>query len=170
MAEGQYPGGSTTIRTAHGGRSSASGRKNAKTTFAAFLLLLHLVGPEGKDAPNSHLHSAAQSRDQAASCLGWPARSFACCRRCTMLSAFRETAKELICPWPWDALQGAVGRCLDGLWPVAALPGARRARPGEGTAVRALRRAGDGGRRTCTAAVRSSSRCRRRRMPTCCWC
>lgn len=40
------------------------GRKNAKTTLSAFLLLLHLVGPEAK--PNSNLYSAAQSRDQAA--------------------------------------------------------------------------------------------------------
>src|SRR6266699_1477899 len=40
------------------------GRKNAKTTFAAFLLLLHLAGPPAKK--NSQLFSAAQSRDQAA--------------------------------------------------------------------------------------------------------
>lgn len=40
------------------------GRKNAKTTLAAFLLLLHLCGPRAK--PNSQLFSAAQSRDQAA--------------------------------------------------------------------------------------------------------
>ena len=35
------------------------GRKNAKTAFAGFLLLLHLCGPEAK--PNSQLLSAAQS-------------------------------------------------------------------------------------------------------------
>src|SRR5262245_18231239 len=40
------------------------GRKNAKTTFAAFLLLLHLAGPESQ--PNAQLVSAAQSKDQAA--------------------------------------------------------------------------------------------------------
>jgi phage terminase large subunit-like protein len=40
------------------------GRKNGKTALAAFLLLLHLCGPESK--PNSQLFSAAQSRDQAA--------------------------------------------------------------------------------------------------------
>jgi hypothetical protein len=40
------------------------GRKNGKTALAAFLLLLHLCGPEAK--PNSQLFSAAQSRDQAA--------------------------------------------------------------------------------------------------------
>src|SRR5258706_11011355 len=40
------------------------GRKNAKTTFASFLLLLHLASPLAKK--NSQLFSAAQSRDQAA--------------------------------------------------------------------------------------------------------
>src|SRR5574337_957904 len=39
-------------------------RKNAKTATSAFLLLLHLCGPEA--TPNSQLYSAAQSRDQAA--------------------------------------------------------------------------------------------------------
>jgi phage terminase large subunit-like protein len=39
------------------------GRKGAKTTFSALLLLLHLCGPESR--PNSQLFSAAQSRDQA---------------------------------------------------------------------------------------------------------
>ena len=38
-------------------------RKNAKTATSAFLLLLHLCGPEAKH--NSQLYSAAQSRDQA---------------------------------------------------------------------------------------------------------
>ena len=40
------------------------GRKNAKTTLSAMLLLLHLVGPESQ--PNSQLVSTALSRDQAA--------------------------------------------------------------------------------------------------------
>lgn len=40
------------------------GRKNGKTALAAFVLLLHLVGPEAR--PNSQLVSAAQSKDQAA--------------------------------------------------------------------------------------------------------
>ena len=39
-------------------------RKNAKTAKAAFLLLLHLVGPESQ--PNSQLVSTATSREQAA--------------------------------------------------------------------------------------------------------
>src|SRR5215831_2573804 len=41
------------------------GRKNAKTTLAACLLLAHLCGPPAKSKPNSALFSAAQSRDQA---------------------------------------------------------------------------------------------------------
>jgi phage terminase large subunit-like protein len=40
------------------------GRKNAKTTTAAFLLLVHLAGPEA--VTNGQLYSTAQSRDQAA--------------------------------------------------------------------------------------------------------
>jgi hypothetical protein len=40
------------------------GRKNGKTALAAFLLLLHLCGPEAR--PNSQLNSAAQSKEQAA--------------------------------------------------------------------------------------------------------
>src|SRR5690625_3189694 len=39
-------------------------RKNGKTALVAFLMLLHLCGPEAK--ANSQLYSAAQSRDQAA--------------------------------------------------------------------------------------------------------
>ena len=38
-------------------------RKQGKTSFAACLLLLHLVGPEAR--PNSQLYSAAQSRDHS---------------------------------------------------------------------------------------------------------
>ena len=50
----------------HGTRMAiiSYGKKNAKTTSAAMLLLLHLVGPEAK--PNTQLPSTAQSQDQAA--------------------------------------------------------------------------------------------------------
>jgi phage terminase large subunit-like protein len=50
----------------HGTRMAlvSFGKKNAKTTLSAFLLLLHLSGPEAKR--NSQLVSTAQSRDQAA--------------------------------------------------------------------------------------------------------
>ncbi len=71
------------------------GRKNGKTAFAAFLLLLHLCGPEAR--PNSQLFSAAQSREQAAVLFGLAAK---CVRMSPDLSAvviIRDTAKELLC-------------------------------------------------------------------------
>lgn len=49
------------------------GRKNGKTAIAAFLLLLHVCGPEAK--PNSQLYSAAQSREQASVLFGLAAKS-----------------------------------------------------------------------------------------------
>jgi phage terminase large subunit-like protein len=50
----------------HGTRRAiiSRGRKNAKTTESAMILLLHLCGPEAK--AEQQLFSAAQSRDQAA--------------------------------------------------------------------------------------------------------
>jgi phage terminase large subunit-like protein len=71
-------------------------RKNAKTTFSAFLLLLHLCGPEAR--ANSQLFSAAQSRDQAAVLFALAAKMV---RMSPDLHAFvvvRDTAKELGCP------------------------------------------------------------------------
>jgi phage terminase large subunit-like protein len=72
------------------------GRKNGKTALAAFLLLLHLCGPEAR--PNSQLFSAAQSREQAAVLFNLAAK---CVRMSPDLSAaiqIRDTAKELLCP------------------------------------------------------------------------
>jgi phage terminase large subunit-like protein len=72
------------------------GRKNGKTGLAAFLLLLHLCGPEAR--PNSQLFSAAQSREQAAVLFQLAAK---CCRMSPDLNAavvIRDTAKELLCP------------------------------------------------------------------------
>lgn len=72
------------------------GRKNAKTATAAFLLLLHLCGPEAR--PNSELYSTALSRDQAAITFKLAAK---CVRLSTTLSQFviiRDTNKELYCP------------------------------------------------------------------------
>lgn len=71
------------------------GRKNAKTTLSAFLLLLHLCGPEAR--PNSQLYSAAQSRDQAAILFALAAKVV---RMSPSLSAYvgvRDTAKQLHC-------------------------------------------------------------------------
>lgn len=71
------------------------GRKNGKTALSAFLLLLHLVGPEAK--ANSQLYSAAQSRDQAGILFELAAK---CVRRSPELFPFiivRDTRKELLC-------------------------------------------------------------------------
>jgi phage terminase large subunit-like protein len=71
------------------------GRKNGKTAFASFLLLLHLAGPE--HMINSQLYSAAQSREQAAILFGLAAKVV---RLSPSLSAYvlvRDTAKELVC-------------------------------------------------------------------------
>lgn len=81
----------------HGTRRAilSFGRKNAKTTLSAFLLLLHLCGREAK--ANSQLYSAAQSRDQAAIIFGLAAKIV---RMSPILNRFvivRDTAKELFC-------------------------------------------------------------------------
>lgn len=71
------------------------GRKNAKTTLSAFLLLLHTCGPEAR--PNSQLFSAAQSRDQAAILFSLAAKIV---RMSPMLGQYiliRDTAKQLFC-------------------------------------------------------------------------
>ena len=71
------------------------GRKNAKTTLSAFLLLLHLCGPEARQ--NGQLFSAAQSRDQASILFSLAAKIV---RMSPDLSAYvgiRDTAKQLHC-------------------------------------------------------------------------
>jgi phage terminase large subunit-like protein len=71
------------------------GRKNAKTAFSAFIVLLHTCGPEAK--PNSQIYSAAQSRDQAAVLFELAAKMV---RMSSALSEYvniRDTVKELIC-------------------------------------------------------------------------
>lgn len=82
----------------HGTRRAifSVGRKNAKTTLSAFLLLLHLVGPEAKH--NGQLYSDAQSRDQAGIIFELAAK---CVRLSPTLNPhvqIRETAKQLLCP------------------------------------------------------------------------
>lgn len=72
------------------------GRKNAKTAFAAFLLLLHLVGPEARE--NSQLFSAAQSRDQAAVLFKLAAKIVRFSPTLDQYVAIRESAKVLMCP------------------------------------------------------------------------
>lgn len=70
-------------------------RKNGKTSLSAFIVLLHLVGPEA--ISNGQLFSAAQSRDQAAILFSLAAK---CVRLSPELSDYvgiRDTAKQLYC-------------------------------------------------------------------------
>lgn len=74
------------------------GRKNAKTTLAAMLVLAHLIGPEART--NAQIYSAAQSRDQAAIVFGLAAKMV---RMSPVLSkvenvVVRDSAKELFSP------------------------------------------------------------------------
>ena len=71
------------------------GRKNAKTTLAAMLLLLHLCGPRAK--PNSQLYSSAQSRDQASLLFNLAAKMVRMSPELVSVIQIRETAKQLIC-------------------------------------------------------------------------
>lgn len=72
------------------------GRKNGKTALAAFLLLLHLCGPEAK--PNSQLYSAAKSREQAGLTFGLAAKIVRRSPGLYRVVVIRDTAKELHCP------------------------------------------------------------------------
>jgi len=72
------------------------GRKGAKTTFAAFLLLLHLCGPEA--VRNGHLFSDAMSRDQAAILFALAAKIVRMSPDLAAAVQIRDTAKQLLCP------------------------------------------------------------------------
>jgi phage terminase large subunit-like protein len=71
------------------------GRKGAKTTLSAFLLLLHVCGPEAR--PNSHAYSTAQSRDQAAILFGYAAKCVRLSPDLREYVSIRDTAKQLYC-------------------------------------------------------------------------
>lgn len=71
------------------------GRKNGKTGLAAFLLLLHLCGPEA--VGNSQLYSAAQSRDQAAILFSLAAKVVRMSPDLSAVVRIRDTAKQLLC-------------------------------------------------------------------------
>lgn len=72
------------------------GRKNAKTTEAAFLLLLHTAGPEAR--VNSQLNSAAQSKEQAAILFKLAAKIVRMSPDLSSVIVIRDTVKELFCP------------------------------------------------------------------------
>lgn len=71
------------------------GRKNAKTTLAAFLLLCHLAGVVM--VRNSQLFSAAQSRDQAGVLFALAAKIVRMSPTLRKLVTIRDTAKQLFC-------------------------------------------------------------------------
>ena len=81
----------------HGTRRAlvSFGRKNGKTALAAFLLLLHLCGPEA--VANSELYSAAQSREQASILFRLAAKTVRLSPDLAEAVAIRDTAKELAC-------------------------------------------------------------------------
>lgn len=81
------------------------GRKNAKTTLAAFIVLLHLCGPEAR--PNSQLYSAAQSRDQAAILFALAAKIVRMSPELNEVMLIKDSVKQLVC-----AELGAVYRAL----------------------------------------------------------
>ena len=71
------------------------GRKNGKTALTAMLTLVHLVGPEARR--NSHVFSAAQSRDQAAIVFGLAAKMVRMSPELIDIVTVRDSAKELVC-------------------------------------------------------------------------
>lgn len=81
----------------HGTRRAiiSFGRKNGKTALSAFLLLLHLCGPEAR--ANSQLFSAAQSRDQAAILFALAAKTARMSPELNDVVTVRDTAKQLFC-------------------------------------------------------------------------
>jgi phage terminase large subunit-like protein len=71
------------------------GRKNAKTTLCALIVLVHLCGPKAQ--PNSQLYSTAQSRDQAAVLFHLAAKIVRMSPELREYITIRDTAKELVC-------------------------------------------------------------------------
>ena len=72
------------------------GRKNGKTALAAFLLLLHLTGPESVE--NGELYSAAQSREQAALLFSLAAKTVRMSPTLRPAITIGDTAKKLTAP------------------------------------------------------------------------
>src|SRR5215472_17252597 len=83
----------------HGTRRAivSMGRKNAKTTLAACLLLAHLCGPPAKSKPNSQSFSAAQSRDQAGIIFSLAAKMVRINPALARIVTIQEPAKSLVC-------------------------------------------------------------------------
>jgi len=71
-------------------------RKNAKTTTSAFLMLLHLVGPEA--VRSGQLFSAAQSREQASILFALASKVVRQSPDLSQYVQIKESAKTMICP------------------------------------------------------------------------
>lgn len=71
------------------------GRKNGKTALIAFLVLLHLCGPEAD--LGSEVVSGARSRDQAAMVFRYASKCVAMSPDLSAIVRVRDTAKELEC-------------------------------------------------------------------------
>jgi phage terminase large subunit-like protein len=71
------------------------GRKNAKTTESACLLLLHMVGPEHRR--NSEVYSTAMSRDQAAIVFSIAAKMVRMSPTLSDLVSPKDSSKQLQC-------------------------------------------------------------------------
>jgi phage terminase large subunit-like protein len=82
----------------HGTRRAiiSRGRKNAKTCECAFILLLHLCGPEHR--LNGQLFSCAQSRDQAAVLFHLASKVIRLSPKLRDFITIRDAAKQLFCP------------------------------------------------------------------------
>lgn len=82
----------------HGTRTAiiSFAKKNGKTSAVAFILLLHLCGPEA--IANTQLRSTAQSKDQAAVLFNLAAKVVRQSPTLLPVVQIRDTAKELLCP------------------------------------------------------------------------
>jgi phage terminase large subunit-like protein len=74
------------------------GRKNAKTTECAMIVLLHLCGLEADHNRNSQIYSAAQSRDQAALIFNLAVKMIQLNPDLYACLTIKDSAKMLVCP------------------------------------------------------------------------
>lgn len=71
------------------------GRKNAKTGTSAFVVILHIAGPEAQNNRNSEIYSTAMARDQAAIVFNLAAKTIRMAPALNDYITIRETVKEL---------------------------------------------------------------------------
>jgi len=84
----------------HGTRRAiiSRGRKNAKTTEAAMLVLLHLCGPEARERRFTQIFSDAQSRDQAALIYNLCVKMIRLDQHLYNNVVLKDATKTLLCP------------------------------------------------------------------------